>query len=107
MQRRIPPLIGNVGSMKAVSAKYKDKYIIVEGEILKKDVKPGAYALIYLKGTSQTKVRCQFSTDQDQAEPLMVGQKVKVVGHWGTDNESAQDTGEVKLDYCRVITGAK
>jgi hypothetical protein len=63
--------------------KYNGKYMIVTGEVLRKQI-PGAVVL-ELKGDGATKVRCQIPSKLKlTVDPIMVGQKIKVVGQYVT-----------------------
>ncbi len=61
--------------------RYKDKFLIVEGEVLQKRVDPLGITWVYLKGVEEVPVACKFPhLMRTAAEPLKAGQKIKVIG---------------------------
>jgi hypothetical protein len=83
-----------------LARRYQSKHLIVEGEVLKKEERRGAFSTVYLKGTAKAPVACNFGFhDREQAQGLKVGQKVKVFG----ELSSYSDTGPA-LTGCLVVT---
>jgi hypothetical protein len=83
-----------------LTKRYQNKHLVVEGEVLKKEERRGAFSTVYLKGTAKAPVACHFGFhDREQAEGLKVGQKVKVFG----ELSSYSDTGPART-ACLVVT---
>jgi hypothetical protein len=63
--------------------KYKEKYLIVTGEVVTKDENRAGAPVLRLKGTDKVSVDCGFTADDEAkkaVEPLAAGHKVKVIG---------------------------
>ena len=83
----------------ADSKKYNKAYMIVTGEVVSKS-RPGL-TIVELKGDGQTKVRCQvYGKLSFLADPLKVGQKVKLFGQYVTYDKALG----VTLDKALPIT---
>lgn len=81
----------------ATVKKYDEKFLIVSGEVLQKEINDAGAVQLDLKGEDKTIVRCMFpASEKDVAEAIKSGQKVSVVGEF-TLNLAP---GQVKLYSC-------
>jgi hypothetical protein len=81
---------------KAIETKYKDKHIIISGEIVaRQDEERGAPPSFELKGDGKTKVSCG-AWDKDPFAGWKAGQKVELIGQLAP----FQSKGEVALFAC-------
>lgn len=68
----------------ATIKKYKDKYLIVEGEVVDKNRDALGPIIVYLKGDEDTRLPCKLAQAmRHQGEGLKPGQTIKVMGPFG------------------------
>ena len=61
---------------KAPDANYQGKYLLVDGEVVSKDIRPTH--TLYLKGDGNLRIACYV--EEKEYEGIQPGQRVKVVG---------------------------
>jgi hypothetical protein len=65
----------------ATPDRYRGKHLLLSGEIAQKSVGSDGRAVIHLRGTGKTLVRCEFSSsERDFVKSMTVGQQLRVVG---------------------------
>src|SRR5262249_22293502 len=84
----------------AANKKYKDKYLIITGEVADKEFNSAGAASVTLKVEGKVKVTCSFTAfEKALVKPIKVGQQLKAVGQYtlnfGDD--------EVSLYFCHPI----
>jgi hypothetical protein len=90
---------------KAVRKKYDGKYLVVDGEIVRREQisKRGA-STISLKGDGSVRVACFFTAAEGvHFDSLKVGQQARVIGKFVMPEES----NDPALSFCLLITGRK
>jgi hypothetical protein len=86
----------------AAIAKYKEKGLVVTGEISKKEKTKAGGTEVSLNGSGTIEVRCELIYNAEwMTDPLKVGQKVKL---YGTLGSSQFDEKMIKMTYCFVIS---
>jgi putative nucleic acid binding protein len=84
----------------AAGKKYEKQHIILTGEIINKTVNDVGAISLELKGDGKTRVKCAFTAfERDMAEPLMVGDKIKVLGEYTLNF----DKEEATLRFCFLM----
>jgi Leucine-rich repeat (LRR) protein len=90
-----------VADPEATTKKYKDKYLVISGEVMDRDFNSAGAASITLKVDSKVRVKCHFTAfESKQTRSLKVGQRVKAIGQYTLNF----DKDEVGLYFCLPIT---
>jgi hypothetical protein len=80
----------------AALKKYRNHYLIVQGEITAKD----ADGKVTLRGFGKVKVDCRFDPSLFPADIFMIGKTIKAHGKHDT---FAADEGSVSLQFCQLV----
>jgi hypothetical protein len=68
----------------AAKKKYREKHLVVSGEVVSKEFTDIGTAVLALKTDGKVKVTCVFDLDMnEEGKAVTVGQKVKLVGEFG------------------------
>src|SRR5262249_20407606 len=84
----------------AATDKYKDKPLIIDGEVAKPPVTKGKQAYVTLKCDGKVRVVCVF--DKDRAKRIKSGQPLKAFGVYSSGSGE-----EISVAGCELITGYK
>lgn len=68
------------GDQKAMETKYRNKFIILTGEIVSKTFKENQLGKVVLKGNKNILISCDMNLAEKRLEKLVVGQPVQVFG---------------------------
>ncbi len=86
--------------IEGTNKKYDEKHIIVEGEVIEKQVAKEGNARVCLKGNGKTRVCCMFAgLDKDVTERIAVGQRLKFIGEYSGTEGERPDGLKFKSDF--------